>query len=67
MFGEDGFGFRAGARDVVGRNARDGALREIIEGSPGLAHDPLSVGRRARAALGDRFFTMSARVGETLL
>ena len=57
LFCEDGLGLRAGARDVVGKNARDVALGDSIEDSQRLAHSPLSVRMRMRAASGVSAFS----------
>ena len=57
VFGEDGLGFRAGTRQMVGKNAREGALGDSIEDSQGLTHNPLTVRMRARAVSGESAFS----------
>lgn len=57
VFGEDGFGFRAGARQVISENAREVAFGDIIQDSQGFTHNPLSARMRARAVSGESAFS----------
>lgn len=57
VFCEDRLRFRARPWQVVGQNAWHVALGDIGQDAQGLAHNPLSVRMRARAASGDRAFS----------